>query len=142
MTERPNARARLIARLTEWSGENGPEPLSEHASDVRALLGVIGDLQDEVRGLLPPAGLPPVLATVDDVARVADAAGLTEDDTPTESDPRMRSWDDGLLDATDRGGTLWLKVRGPGTSWRSVTYYRQPVGIVWSAIQAARGGAS
>lgn len=85
----------------------------------------------------PPAGLPATLASVDDVAAVCLAHGLTETDGRRD-DQRERAWDDGTVTATDRGGLLWVTVRGPGTEWIATVRYRQPSAVLVAAIQAAR----
>lgn len=87
----------------------------------------------------PAVELPVTLSSVDDVAAVCERAGLTETDG-RGGDPRERAWDDGTVTATDRGGLLWVTVRGPGTVWISTIRYRQPAQILVAAIEAARGG--
>jgi hypothetical protein len=88
-----------------------------------------------------PADLPAVLSSVEDVARVAAAASLGERAGPGE----YRIWQsaDGAVVLRTRARAPFgvvVYVAGPDGDGYSMSGPRVPLGPVWSAIQAARGG--
>jgi hypothetical protein len=98
---------------------------------------------DEVRAFLPPASLPAVLSSVDDVARVAEAAGLAR---------RGRGWwelahGDRVVSVMAQGDPVaivhWYSPDGsafPDGARVATVCSGAPGALLWAAIQAARGG--
>lgn len=79
----------------------------------------------------PPANLPATLATVDDVAAVCQAAGLTE--------YRRHTWTDQVVDVLPSlatpGSCVWRSCKD---GWTGRVDHGTPSVLLWHAIQAAR----
>lgn len=95
---------------------------------------------DEPR-LFPPPGLPAVLSSVDDVARVCEAAGFV----PAVEDPTFwKDEHDVLVDVVgeygEDGGLDEVGVQRADDSDVATVHAGAPGWLLWSAIQAARGG--
>lgn len=90
----------------------------------------------------PPSGLPAVLSSVEDVARVCEAAGLTECDPDAAGRRRFIQADLEVIVSADTRPVLldpgqWSVER---TGWRTRGTYGSPSLLLYAAIQAARGG--
>lgn len=77
-----------------------------------------------------PTGLPAVLSSVDDVARVCEAAGLR-----AIGNDRWVDEDSGVSAAGHVG-----RVAVAASGWLAALDFGAPSSLLWSAIQAARGG--
>lgn len=143
---------RLARNLTISDGAMELDEVIEHVVDrARCFMDVPGpranQLVDEIerlRALLPPAGLPPVLATVDDVARVCEAAGLEESGDRDEwRDDLVHVWARPYRVAGDPFREVTIDIARPGQYARVGTVNPwAPAAALWHVIQAARGGAS
>lgn len=108
------------AHLTRLTADDAPPPVEGHHA-----------------GGVPPF-LPSELSTVDDVGRVCAAAGLTYDDHDGEwkADGIRVSRSFGL------GRTMTVYAHYPMQGRRPIVdlFYGAETTVLWSAIQAARGG--
>lgn len=89
----------------------------------------------------PPLGLPAVLSSVDDVARVCEAAGFV----PAVEDPTFwKDEHDVLVDVVgeygDDDGLDEVGLQRADDSDVATIHAGAPGWLLWSAIQAARGG--
>ncbi len=91
-------------------------------------------------GTKPPAGLPAVLSSVDDLPGVCAAAGLAREEPRPGDSGRWAVWTDGVVSVVPAYGMSGLAIvalRGTGIASISPG---APTRVLWAAIQAVRGG--